>query len=228
MNLRFSESRNRFEISFFDKNNKETFKFYIGSIYKNSANYLRNHNSDDIYLSERLINFFTDKGHYFDSNIFKINSSEVLRLDLEGSLGAIRVKNELGKFTTNRKKLEKKGIMPFIQKFSKILASDFSSEESQGNLKFNSKISIQLKNKLTYEMYLAENQGKTFLKMKSYLKDAPKQITISKNAGQNKLNEIGSLIDQQLVSKQFNEIHLGRVYTLKKDFLKSIKDYLAQ
>ena len=116
--------------------------------------------------------------------------------------------------------------------FPSLLLDDYydHADATVSSLNFNKDIEIQLKNKLIYKIKLARRKEDHYVKIVALVGEIPSKIVVSKDDGEEKLNNIQSVINAQKDAHSFNRGRASWVYKIDKSsyerIVKDIRSFL--
>ena len=209
----------RYAIELFDNDNKKTISFRVGKREKGKA-YMFKEGSRDVYLSKENLWINSSYKHFVNTILLDVKSDDIKKISLKSDAQIEIVKKEKDFIVEKpgNKKFKKEKAQEYSKSFTSLRFDDFYShgDSEVQALKFAKKVRLQLENKLTYEINFARKKKDYFAKVSAGVEEGPKNIVLKKDDGEEKLKDIGNIIEAQTSAKRFN-LEKGRwVYKISK------------
>ena len=215
----------RYAIELFDNDNKKTVSFRVGKRDKGKS-YLFNEGDKDIYLSQNNLWIDSSYKNFVDTMLLNVKSDDIEKISLKSDRQIVIVKKEKD-FVVEKpsnKKFKKEKAQEYSKNFASLRFDDFypHGDSEVRKLKFAKKVRLQLKNKLTYEINLAKRKKDYFIKMSAGVVEVPQNIVLKKDDGEEKLKDIGNIIEAKTSAQRFN-LEKGRwVYKINESLYEKL------
>ena len=206
-------------VELFDNDNKKTVSFRIGKREKGKS-YLFKDGEGDVYLSKSSVWINPSYKHFVDTVLINVVSDDIERINLKSDAEIEIVKKDedfvVEKPAGNKFKREK--IEEYSKSFTSLRFDDFYSrnETEVQAVKFSENIKIQLKNQLIYEMSLGKHKKNYFIGMNAGAKEANQAFVVKKDDGEEKLKNIGNIIEAKTSAQRFNLEKGSWIYKIEK------------
>ena len=188
----------KYAVELFDNNNKKTVSFRVGKSEKGRA-YLFREGDGDVYLSRSNVWINSSHKHFVDTTLLSVKSDDIDKISLKSDTQIEIVKKDKDFVVEKpkRKKFKKEKAEEYSKSFASLRFEDFysPSDSEVRALKFAKKVRLRLKNKLVYEMSLTRKKKDHFVKVSAGVDDARQSIVLKKDAGEEKLKDIGNIIE---------------------------------
>ena len=201
------EKTRHYAIELFDNDNKKTVFFRVGKRDKGKA-YLFKVGEKDVYLSKDNVWINSSYQNFIDTNLANIKNDEIEKIILNSNIQIEIIKKDkdfiVEKPAKNSFKKEK--VEEYSKNFTFLGFDDFYSHDDPKvqSINFIKKVEIQLKNKLIYEINLAKYKKDYFAKISAKIKEAGQSFVVQKDDGEEKLKNIGNVIEAKTSAQQFN------------------------
>ena len=219
------EKSRQYAVELFDNDNKKTVSFRVGKREKGRA-YLFKEGEKDIYLSKNNVWFNSSYKHFIDTILMDVKSDDIEKISLKSDIQIEIVKKGKGfvvvKPTKNKFKKEK--VEKYSKNFTSLGFDDFYSRQDSEiqSLRFARSVSLHLQNKLIYEIGLAKKKKDYFVKMSASVKEAGQTLVVKKDDGDQKLKDIGNIIEAQTAAQRFNLEKGSWVYKVSKSLYEKL------
>ena len=215
----------QYAVELFDNNNKKTVSFRVGKKEKGKA-YLFKEGEGDVYLSQDNIWINSSYKHFVNTTLLNVKSDDIKKISLRSDTQIEIVKKDDDFVVENpgRKKFKKEKAKEYSKNFTSLRFEDFYSpvDSEVRALKFAKKVSLSLKNKLTYEMSLTKKKKDYFVKVSAGVDDVRQNIVVGKEDGEEKLKDIGNILEAKTSAQRFN-LEKGRwVYKIEKSLYEKL------
>lgn len=233
-NLGLDKESRKYLVEFFDTSENKAVSFTVGKSYKNNGNYLQKEGSKDIYLSDNSIWIDSSYKDFIDSFLIDLKKEDIVKVTLKNEDNIELSKKEEG-FILDSPQIsdyKKEKVEEYIKSFESVNFEEYFQAKDQDvkDLKFETDIRIQLKNKLTYSLKLAENNKNYYAKINVLVEDLPEQVVINKDDDQEKLKDIENMMSAKENAQKINLEKGLWVYKLDKgtyeSFVKSSKFFM--
>ena len=227
------EKSRHYAIELFDNNNKKTVSFRVGKKEKGKA-YLFKVGEKDVYLSKNNVWINPSYKHFVDTVLMNVESDDVEKIVLNSDT-QIEIMKKNGIFVVEKpakNNFKKEKIEEYAKNVISLRFDDFYSHKDSEvqAINFIKKVKIQLKNKLVYEVNLAKRKKDYFAKMSVQVKEAGQTFVVKKDDGEEKLKDIGNIIEAKTSAQRFNLEKGPWVYKIDKSLydklVKSSKFFL--
>lgn len=200
----------KYFVELYDENGKRTVAFRVGKKHKGKGNYLFKEGASDVYLSQDNLWLNSSYKDFINTALLSLDKEEVEKI-------------LLGK-GDNDEVIEEKKVKKIAEKFSNIHFTDFYAvtEPRVQSIKFDKNIKIQLKNKLVYNLSLAEDKDEHLLKLNAFLEDVPSQFVVGRDDSKEELQKIEDVIKAQGDAQRVNSERAAWVYKLDKSTYEKI------
>ncbi|MBT4761795.1 MAG: DUF4340 domain-containing protein [Bdellovibrionaceae bacterium] len=220
-----TEEKAKTEIIVFNSQEKEILNILVGKEKNSEANYIRFKNKNDIYLTTGKISFPTDTSSYINKTINIFKTDEVQNISAKFKDQSIEITKEGEDFQLakankkNSKKIKKEDLKNYVGKLNNISFQNFKPMNSTESvvLNFDQNLSLVDKNQITTNIKFASSNKKYFVHLSSSTRNAPKEITLSQNETDEKMQSIDKMIKAQQRSQNFNLKHSGWVYEVSEN-----------
>ena len=219
------EKSRQFAIELFDNDNKKTVSFRVGKSDKGKS-YLFKEGETDVYLSRSNVFFNSSHKHFVNTVLINVKSDDIAKIDLKSNIG-IEIVKEGEDFVIAKpanKKFKKEKAKEYSQNFTVVRFDDFyaPNEAEVQRLRFTKKIKLQLGNKLVYEIDLAKKKKDHFIKIRAGIEAENREIVLKKDDGEQKLKDVGNVIEAQGIAQRFN-LEKGRwVYKISESLYEKL------
>ena len=217
----------QYAVDIFDNSDKKTVSFRVGKRDKGKV-YLFKEGDKNVYLSQSNVWINSSYKHFVDTTLLDVQSDDIEKISLKSDT-QIEIARKNKEFVVEKpgnKKFKKDKAKEYSKSFVSLKFDDFYShgEPEVQALNFAKKVSLQLKNKLIYEVRLAKKKKDYFVKLSARVDEVPPNIVLKKDDGEEKLKDIGNIIEAKTSAQRFN-LKKGRwVYGINK----SLYDKLAK
>ena len=215
----------QYTIELFDNNGKKTVSFRVGKSDKGGS-YLFKEGDKDVYLSQNSVRFNSSYKNFIDTILLDVKSDDIEKISLKSNIQIEIVKKDKDFVVekSGNKKFKKEKIDEYSKKFTSLRFDDFyshSDSEVQA-LNFSKKVTLWLKTKLMYEISLAKKKKDYFVKMSAGVEAEHQNIIVNKDDGEEKLKDIGDVIEARTSAQRFN-MEKGRwVYKINKSLYEKL------
>ena len=222
------EKSRKYLIELFDNNGRKTVSFSVGKSQKGKGNYLLKDGTNEVYFSNSNLLINSSYKHFVNTVLLDINKSDIEQIKLISDKEIEFIKKDT-KFVIERpknNKFKEEKAEEYAKNFSSLKFNDFftHADNEVQSLAFDKDIKIQLKNKLVYKVGLAKNKDKYFVKLNALVDEIPRQITVSKDDGREKLQSIDDMVKAQGDAHRINIEKGNWIYKVDK----SVYDKIAK
>ena len=221
-----NEKLKQYRVEFYDKDGKKTISFQVGKSHKGKGNYLLKNEQKEVYLSMNNLSLDSSYKDFIDPILLNLNKDDIAKIQLKSNkeIELIKEDQELVLVTPKAKQFKKEKIDEYYGSFSDLKFNDYfkMSDSDVQNLNFNKYVKIQLKNKLIYNMVLAQNKDRYFVKLNVWVDEMPERIRVSRDAGKEELSKIEDMIKAQGNAQKINMEKANWVYQIEKSIYENI------
>lgn len=223
------------QITLFDDGGNTMVRFLIGKTGEaGSGNYIRRLNSEDqtIYLTDRSLSLSTDADSFLDKEILDIPPSQITSVTTpnfqiqseEGNLALAEIPKDKAA-DTNALNQVTSALQNF--RYDRVYLAD---DQQVADLNFDKRVIYELKDQSSYNLSLAERDGKLYAKVRAVFE--PQQIMIARDESEEELKEKSEILSRNDEVVSFNEFHGSWVYelpgNLAETLLKKKSDILKE
>jgi len=220
------EKSKQYRVEFYGKEGKKTISFQVGKSHKGKGNYLLKNEQKEVYLSMNNLSIDSSYKDFIDTILLNLKKDDIVKVQLKSNkeIELIKEDQELVLATPKAKKFKKEKIDEYYESFSDLKFNDYfkTSDLDVKNLNFNKFVKIQLKSKLIYNMMLAQNKDRYFVKLNVLVDEMPKQILVNRDAGKEELQNIEDMIKAQSNAQKINMEKANWVYQIDKSIYENI------
>ena len=216
------EGSRKYLVELIDNDGKKTISFRVGKSYRGKGNYLYKEESGEVYLSQSSININSSYKGFIDTVLLDVKKEEIeqvrLNPDSDREIELKRKEEEFVVVAPQNRNFKNEKIEEYVQSFSAVQFDDYYSHAGSEvqKLNFDRDIKIQLKNRLIYKLSLAKNKEDYFIKLNALIGDIPKQVTVHKDDGKEKLQDIEAMVKAQGDAQRVNREKGSWVYKVDK------------
>jgi len=220
------EKSKQYRVEFYGKDGKKTISFKVGKNHKDKGNYLLKNEQKEVYLSMNSLSLDSSYKDFIDTILLNLKKDDIAKVQLKSNkeIELIKEEQELVLITPKTKKYNKDKIDEYYESFRDIRFNNYfkTNDSDVQNLNFNKYVKIQLKNKLIYNMTLAQNKNRYFVKLNVLVDEMPEQILVNRNAGKEELQKIEDMIKAQSNAQKINIEKANWVYQIDKSIYENI------
>jgi len=215
------DGKAKYTVKLFDAKGIKIVEVLIGDELLGRGNYIRQQNSDTIYLSSEVLSIETDKFDFMDKEIVKIDKKNVSTILFKKKNGFVLTKEGDDYLIggADPSKINKEKVGELVDACLDINFDDYSpvDDSTFKEVDFSSMI-IQIKAQqyLAYNLSLADYKSNYYLKVSTELMDAPSEIKISKDDSKDDLAQKESVLLNRDKSEAFNRKYQLWIYKISK------------
>ena len=218
----------KYNVDLYDTQGKKTVSFRVGKNHKGKGNYLVKEGAKDIYLSKSSLWLNSSYKDFVDTVLVKIKKDDVAKVNLNSDKEIVIARKDKD-FVVEKpaKNLKKEKVEEFIGGLAHLRFEEFyaPTDEDVRGLTFNKNLKVQLKNKLIYNIDLAQDKDKYFVKMGATLDEVPNNFVVRQDDSKEKLLDIENMVKAQGQAQKVNLEKGFWVYKVNKPtFEKLAKD----
>ena len=213
------EKSRHYAVDLFDNDNKKTVSFRVGKREKGKA-YLFKEGENNVYLSQNNVWINSSYKHFIDTVLMDVKSDDIEKISLKSDTHIEIVKKNKD-FIIEKPvngKFKKEKIEKYSKNFTSLRFDDFYSHDDSEvqSVNFTKKVKVQLENRLIYKVDLAKSKKNYFVKVSAGVEEIPEKFVVKKDDGEEKLKDIGNIIEAKTSAQRFN-LEKGRwVYKINK------------
>lgn len=219
-----SENKRKYFVQIYDNDDKEIVSFSVGKSYKGRGNYLYKSKQNDIYLSKKNLVLMSSYKDFIDTVLLNFNKEDVKKITLKYKDKDMKLeilKDEKENFKAvdmQKKKIKSEKVKNYINGLQGINFDSYisSSSPTVNSLSFLKNVQVEFKNKLIYNLSLAQNENEYFVKISALLNESNSSLLINQNDGDEDLKKVQEVIDAQAQAQSFNMEKGSWVYKIKK------------
>lgn len=207
-----------------DRNGKKMAEYLVGENPQGSGSYLRNFESDQIYMAETQLYLSFSKDSYIDTKFFKIQTKDIKKVNFKSVTGNdFFITKENDKFliqgaTKNQlEQVDENKITNIFQTIEGLSFSDYSPISSTVARDFKTEIRINTIDGVEYLMFLVKDENDSYLKISANIKELPTSVSLNKNASTEELKAVESMLLSRDASIAFNKKHGIWLYKISSE-----------
>jgi hypothetical protein len=210
----------KYKIEIFDNNDKKTISFKVGKQFKNKGNFLQKDGSEEVYLSQNSLWLNSSYKDFVDMVLLGVKDDKIERVSIKGNkkLEIIKENENFKVSGVKEDKLKEEKVKDYVKSFKNIRFTRFytHSDKEVQNLKFDTDINIELKNKIVYKLSLASKNDKYFAKINALTNEIPDNVVVKKDDGLDKLMNIEEMINAKGNAQAINLEKGNWIYEIDK------------
>ncbi len=218
----------RYKVDIFDKENQKIQSFLVGNKFKNKGHYLFKEGGKDIYLSKGAVWLESNHTDFIQTHLMKVDEKNVDIVSLK-SKEEVKIKQEEDKFSLilPEKSADEAKLRNYVSGFKQARFEDFFSVDDPKvkSVNFEKSLAVKLKNKLSYQVQIGEQEGKYYVRASALASEIPNQVTIDQNADKKDLQAVEDIIQAKQEAERFNLEKGMWVYLVdKNNYQKLVKN----
>lgn len=212
------ESAETIDVSFKDTADNLMVQFRVGKIFEDGGNYIRRVDSDDskIYLTSKGVYFSTKSDEFIDKEIVNVQQTELMAINgpdyrIEEVDGALELSSiPQGKKEATTKLGQINSVLTLLRFDKQFLADD----PEVSPLQFQAAITVELKDQSGYQLAVARNGDKNYMKIRGTHKI--REVAVAPDDSEEVVKEKSELLARADEIREFNNFHGSWVYEVSE------------